>query len=785
MPFRGKTQRDQQAVRRFQRCLALVFVAQLLAPQRLSTACMPTDRGFHGYTFINMAILREQEREALAPLFMRFDKLYIDYFQTVKKAGEDENLDEWSARFCGLVKKEDLSFIIYQAPSSELRLLLTAAQSKTLPIPSNLRGNTFAEFVYEKKCTETLDYLLFAKDCEPHVVATDAWKAPPRDKEVMQQLIGEGRKKFRQTKSAYIRLRYAYQLVRLAHYAGQYEQVLNLCDDLLPKVDKQGSRWSESMVPWWIQGHKAGALRKLGHNVEAAYLFAQVFLHCPGKRNAAYQSFYIKDEEEWAACLRLCESDAERATLYAIRASAAESRALEDMQKIYEIDPLNSNLEVLLVQEVRKMERNLLGLGFNPKKEQNKRIFKTPKPYAGKYVIDLEKFVRKCRQEELVARPELWLMAEGYLEFLAGDYYAAERTFRLASEEVDDKMLKEQLTVFQMALKIAAFEKPDAEAEQYAYDLVMDNKLYKAYKGFPDFLQDKMAWLYLEYQQDGKAFLCEHPLSDLKPNPRTDLLEGLIAVALKPDQTPFERLLLKGDMASDLLDMKASLLLAKGDWEGAYEAYKRMLPGDWDNYGQHDPFLETFRDCVHCKPSSDSLGLSAFFNKGELIEKLIDLELRAKTDFDGAARHYYQLGLAAYNLSYFGYAWAAADHFRSGSTWANLHKGKEGVYDYWKYPFGNRENTDLSRALFYFEKSRLLANTPELAARACFQAARCEQKLFFQSALYRPEPLGNRIPQLPDQYLVNFSRLQSQYQETEFYKMIVKECKYFAVYSAK
>lgn len=771
--------------------MALFFLASaMVSLAQTANVCLPNDRSFHGYSFVNMDILRKQEQVALAPLFMRFDKLYGNYFETVQKANQDDNLAEWAKRFCGDVKVEDLSYIIYKAPASELDLLLTATQSKSLQVHPNLQGNTFAEFVFEKKCTETLEYLLFAKQCEPHVIANDRWQAPPRDKEAMQALIAVGKREFKRTKSAYIRLRYAYQIIRLAHYSGQYEQVLELCDDLLPKVDKLKAHWGESIMPWWIEGHRAGALLKLGRNVEASYAYAQIFERCPGRRASAYQSFLIKTDEEWAACLRLCQSDSERAMLYAIRAAGAESKALEEMQKIYEIDPKSQLLEGLLVQEIRKMERNLLGLEFNDEKGRNKRYHNLPKPYAGKYVIDLQRFTRKCREEGQVARPELWYLAEGYLEFLAGDYYAAEQTFRAVEPTLSDKALQEQLAIFQIALKIASFEKPSDEAEIYAYELITDNKRYLQYKSLPDFLQDKMAGLFLTNQQPGMAFLSQYPLSDLKPNPQMDLLDNLIATALKPDQNSFERLLLKDNPLYTLLDIKATLLMSTGQFEAAMETYKRMPTENWEDFGQFNPFRETFKDCISCYTKPDSMGLSSYYNKGELLTELLDLDYKSKGDLEGAARYFYQLGLASYNMSYYGFAWKAMDFFRSGSTWAKLHKAKEEegdsrVFEYWKFPFGNRENTGLGRALYFFEKARMLATTEELAAKAAFQAARCEQKIFFQSVQYKPEPCCNRIPRLPEQYLVNFSRLKEQYSGTLFYQQIIKECKYFAVYAAK
>lgn len=736
-----------------------------------------------------MDILRQQERDALAPLFLRFDQLYKDYFEMVEKVNQQDNLSEWYERYCAEVKREDLEYIIYKASVNELQLLLTSTHSKSLQIPPGLQDNTLAQFIFKKKCTENLEYLIYAKQCEPYVVATDKWQAAPRDKEAMQRLIAEGKRQFTKMHSHYMRLRYAYQIIRLAHYAGEYGQTLALYEELIPKIDKQNSRWGDSIIPWWIMGHRAGALRKLGDNVQASYLYSLIFQHCPSRRASALQSFFIKDDEEWQECFRLCRSDEERAALYTIRSSGAGSKALEDMEKIYQLTPLNRDLEVLLVQEIRKIERNLLGLEFNSRKAENKRYYKVPAPNIGKYVIDMQKFARKVRQEGKVERPELWRIAEGYLEFLAGDFYAAEKTFAEAGREVSDKVLKEQLQVFQMALKIAAFERLTPEVETFAFDLINNNKLYKTYRSFPNFLRDKMAWLYTQSQQEGLAFLCHRPLNALRPNPEIKLLDNLIATAMNASPSRFERMLLEGSPLNTLLDMKATLLMSRGEMEAAFEIYKRIPVGEWDNFNLFNPFQETFKDCIRCA-NQNSQGLSGYLNKGELLQELLNLEYKAKSDLDGAAQHYYKLGLAYYNMSYFGYSWKVMDYFRSGATWAQLHKPKysEGdsrVFEYRGFPYGNRENTGLGRALYFFEKARLLATTPELAAKAAFQAARCDQKIYFQSPEYQPEPCCNRIPRLAETSLVNFSRLKEQYRDTEFFKMIVKECKYLEVYVSK
>ncbi len=757
----------------------------MLAPVGISDACGPQPRGFHGYTFLNQQILTREEGETADLITGTFEQLYHTHFAQKDSLNINENLAEWQARFCGLVKEADLAFIIYKASITDLELLLTNTRSKSLQVPHRLQGNSFAEYIWENKCTETVGYLIFAKQCEPHVTAGDNWQTPKRDVEAMKVLMKDGQRQFKRTKSHYMKLRYAYQIIRLAHYAGLFSQALELYEKLVPKIDRYESGYEESIIPWWIEGHRAGALMGLGKRAEASYLYAKIFRYCSGRRLSAYQSFKIKTDGEWAECLKLCESDEERAMLYAIRASNPKSKAVEEMRAIYRLDPLNPELEGLLVQEIRKLERQLLGLKFNSKRAENKRRYNIPSKNAGVYVVDLQAFARKCREDGKVQRPDLWLIAEGYLEFLAGDFYAADKTFSLAARQVEDKLLKEQLEVFLLAMEIARFEKPTPNVEEVAYQIIKENKLYRRYPSFRDYLQDKMRWLYEQAGQDSKALLCHASLADLKPNPVPKMVDELIAVMLKSDQTNFERLLTEQFSTSDLLDMKAVYLMGEGQMEAALQAYNRIPATEWDKYGQYNPFIENFQDLVHIGAARDSLIKSASLNRGELIQTLIDLEFRAKAEPEKASTYYYKLGLAYYNMSYFGYEWRAMDYFRSGTTWANLQNDKRGVYSYWKYPIGNREVTDVSRAMLFFEKCRLMARTDRLKAKATFQAARCEQKLFFMSNQYRPMPCCNNIPQPPEEYLVNFSRLKEEYAETDFYEWIIEECRYFEVYAGR
>ena len=177
-------------------------------------------------------------------------------------------MEEWQDIFCDLVEIKDLKTVIYKSSLSELKVLRTSVQNKKYPLSPRLQKNSFARHLKDYKCQETIDYLVFAKLCEPYVIRSNDWEAPQRDTFAMQNLIDEGLDDFLKTKSNYIKLRYAYQLVRLAHYKKNYQQVLELYDYLIPKTDQ-----IESILNYWILGHKAGALKSLGNRVEAAYFF--------------------------------------------------------------------------------------------------------------------------------------------------------------------------------------------------------------------------------------------------------------------------------------------------------------------------------------------------------------------------------------------------------------------------------------------------------------------------------------------------------------------------------
>ena len=738
-----------------------------LIPNSVAHSCA-YDPGFQGYTFFDTKTINTNT--LYAPYFLGFSDFYQKKLNP-KKDQVDANLQEWRERFCNLVRLEDIRKVIYGSKLHQLITLQTAIKSKAIKISAPFNNNTFARHLKQNKCHETIEYLIFAKRCEPHATWVKSWKNKERNVKAMKQLIKKAKSKFSKSKSHYFKLRYAYQAIRLAHYAGNFQEALDLYDFFIPKKEND-----ESIIDYWILGHKAGALQALGKNVDAAYLYTQIFLNCPSKRTSAFRSFKIKTDEEWQHCMELCRNDEEKATMYTLRAGSRHSNLTEEMQSIYRIDPNNANLEILLVKEIQKLEKDFLGLDFNDKKYENKKRFGIPRKDAGQRLINLSKFVRTVNQEGKINNTDLWKVMEGYLELLASDFYAAEKTFNKVRKEIKDQRLKDQLKVFDLVLKINMIEEPDEEDEAEIAAIIKRNDEYESHTDFEDFLSDK---LHDTYKKDspGKAFLVQHDMRQLAMYPEMETLDDLLEICSKEEKSDFESLLCSNNgvsITNKLRDLKGTLFLSQGKPEAALAVFKQ-IPRTATEGKNFNPFREMINDCVDCEIKNDTF---VYYDKAGVLERIFELEFQGRSDFENSDLYFYDLGIAYYNMSYFGHSWKMMDNFRSGS----LTKGK-GMEHLTKY--GQQEMVSGEKAMEYFQKVLDLTKDEELKARTLFMAAKIEHNNYYLSKDYKRPPGRNMIPAAPDKYQSYFKQLKRESKQTEFYKEAIRECKYFRFYTKK
>ncbi len=759
------------------RCFIIInFI--FFIPLELSWSCGGYYEDFYtGYRFMSLDVI--QEKKGMTPYLLSFSEYHLSDTEA-RGSQRQANLEEWQIASCEDASLEDIEALIYTSTENQLSILKRACKNKQ-NVPKSWSDNYFVRQLFSNKCSDTFEYLHFAKQCEPYAIGGDTWEEGNDgiiDDQVVD-LIELGKRQLLRTKNHFLRQRYMYQIVRLAHYSNEFKMALELYDELDPKVDDVGG-----IIKWWLIGHKAGCLKRLGKNVEASYLFSKVFKNCPSKREQVFRSFYIKNDEEWKQCMLMCESDKERATLYALRATDWNAYVEEEMQNIYALDPSSPHLAPLLVREITSLEEIFLGADFRRSHYQEK-----PDEIAKKRLIKLLDFVTRTLQENKIKDIPLWTVAQGYLEYLSRDLYAANKTYEKAKDLVkNDPVLNDQLELFQLALDVHAYTKITPKIEKEIYRVIRSNKFFGSIESFPHFLFDRMSQLYKKQGDTGKGFLCNFSLEDLKLNPKLRYLNDLLLLAKKEKHNDFEEYLLKSklgeDYISELHELKGTYHLSRYELAEANRSFESVNPNRMDAQ-KFSPFLLPIMDCIHCEDPNDTTIL--YLNKKELTELLLDYEYRAKTDMDHADKYYYRLGSAFYNMSYYGHSYNLIDYYRSSGSWQDSpeehnDQDEEPNDDPYGHAFGNKEFTDVTHALFFFDKCKDLTKDNEMAARASFMAAKCELAKFYQDKDTKYNYWKNEIPKLPEKYRNYYDLLKNKYSGTEFYQEAISECKFFAYY---
>ncbi|MCP9234333.1 hypothetical protein [Lewinella sp. JB7] len=742
--------------------VVVCLVLGVLASGGLRGSCGPAPSSY-AYRFLNPRVVGYDTE--LAPFFLHFGEVYRDRLTQPANLQRTLNIAEWHERFCDQAEVGEIDAIVYDNNLNllqQLQRLLAEPEARLADLPPALQANGFARHLLEARCTEVLDYLLFAKRCEPFVTAAaDAFEQRTLNRPEMEALLEEGLEVFPRTESHYVRLRYAYQLIRLAHYLRAYDYVLELYDYLMPKIGAD-----PSLIYDWIEGHRAGALQSLGRIAESAYLFSRIFERSPSRRESAYLSFRIQTDEQWRQALLLCQNDHERAMLHVLRAHNGRAVVLEEMRDIYAYEPANRSLELLTMRELQDLERDLLGANFRAGRYQ-------PRPGAAERLIELQTFVNRVVDERKSNDPDFWLLARGVLEMLAGDYFFAEETFAKLGGRTENDTIRQQLAILGDVIDVLELSRVTDSTELRYYDLLTDPEMQAAYPDFRRLVNDKLEAAYRRNGRTAKADLLRYGFDAIRKNPSIDALRELERMADSLNRNRFDRALLRDRIgphaAADINHLIANDYVQRGQWKTAIEIYRRIPVDQLERYGRFAPFVRQLDDRVNFTPAADQ----ATYNKLQLLERLDELEEQADrtTNDTIAARNYFNIGLALYNLSYFSYNWRFADAFRSGTSAVRAAAARTPTrtFSHPSAPLGNQENFAMDQPRYYFERALRRAPDREAAALAAYYAAKTERNEHY--ALGRPG--GAR----PFSY---FRLLRDSYADTDFYDELIAECRTFA-----
>jgi hypothetical protein len=751
------------------------------------------------------------------------DSLYAGYFplaigDAVGLSSEDEfnwpedttkrfdrNIEEWGEYLAGRVPLQDIEEFVYDDRVEYLELLFDVMRQGDSTISTEIRGSLTAKEILRRGDTAMLRYLIYAKLCES-CAFTDPyyWKNEPATPADFAGLIARGRAEYSTCRSETLRLRYGYQLVRLAHYGGFHQEAIHLYDSMV--IPNPAS----SIVRYYTMLQRAGIQAKRQHRGEALYLLSQVFDHHADARWRALHDFNIDSSITWDTAYAMARTNHERSVLWMMRGLTEYTLDTKPIEEMVRLDPHDPRLDVMLLREVREVERRLYSdrvtksatfrhtMNWRPgaQFEDNDYLWM---PYWSdssdnqRYATRLAQLAERCADRRLIPNRALWYAVAGYMRIIDGDFNRAERNLDRANVLVEgNRKLDRQI----LALRLLA--------------QIRDNHHLSA--AVVSQQMEALKWID-QYQSDGRPYVPEIVLLGQKFLKQGDVVRAAGAFARGGDWTAVSAVIDFYATDKDLLrlqrilqqprrslldtmlfnsfpysplqivDLRATRMMRRGRFVDAVRL--------WDELDTSKPYLRTTTDTVtveaivaagefeavvdtllpHQLPS-DWKPVYRKFTRPAFAREIFRFQQLARQNPANAERYTFAIARAIFSTARWGYSDQLWDNWM---VWRLRYHFSPTRYPFNISPVSSRmvraRNTFLREygsnelARQYFDMVRRTTSNHELAARCAYEMDRARKDL---KTRYHPRPRR--------QDRTGYNLLRTRYRKTDFAEHILSNC---------
>ena len=599
-----------------------------------------------------------------------------------------------------------------------------------------------------------------------------SWDKPKKkiDKSRYNAAIARGEGLLKNEKSDFLRLRYVYNIIRLAHYSQQYEKALALYNRYVPALKN-----IKSSIQARIMSLKAGALMHLGKEAEASYLFARLFESSKTHRYLAYLNFHISTDESWQALMGMCKSPDEKALMYFIRALKPKANSLEELASIYQIAPNSKWFDVLLLRELEyiqfpievKYTPNNTSSMYTINKthliDELSRYALTQPPATRRmgYVFILQSLLQNVHRKDMF----LTAFAKIYIQFLSGKQIDADTLQGFKTQFQKDKRLN-LIKPFELMVYLDTLRYIDAKVEKEITTRLeairaLGLKDVVLQENFLTYVFVKIAPL---YQDKAKQYLCQNTAGFDGDDVDVDTVKEIQQLMLKKDKSFLETSMLRGVDAFleryTLDEVLGKIYLQNEQYDKAVKAFAkaRLKPL------KYNPFNASLNG-TNRTASKRKLTLLDFARKLQTIKK------QANTD----AMNAFLYATARYNMSWFGNSPMSVRFYRSTVSW----DVKDGSMD---------------KAIAYYQKALSLSSDRELNAKILYNLAKCElnvrlqtrKKVYgswnFAGYAYAKKQLAPDVAALKKEGYGEYYKAIEAYKDTAYFKEVIKQCKVYNAY---
>lgn len=760
---------------------ASVFILLNISP--VIRGCSPPPDYFEGYmTFMASNLAHD-------PLF---EKYYYDMSnhrspymidESIHQSQTDANLAEWQKYLGGGIPLDQLSELIYQMPVEKLaQIRQNGLKNKTMAT-----GNKALDSIAKPDRMPALDYLIYAKQCEPYVIVTSWWDVENEMQErrkpaEMQHMIELGLARVPLVKDSFLKLRYGYQIVRMAHFAGKPQDSLKYYQQLIDPVKVN------SVIAGWCLRLKIGALRKTGKVAESLVQSSLMFDQNPAMMDEAYNDFADPvpnpTDHLWSDCLRIAGNPHRQATLWMLSGLQEERIRLEPLAKMVELEPGSPRVEVMLMRLLNKIEREHLSSALffassDPEMQKKKEI-------ALKYVGELEGFVAGVDKMK-VHQPALWYATAAYLKILEGEHEQAReqisKAIALKTKNID---LEHQIQLLQNLNEITAAPRMTDLLENSTCDTLKWLDTVDGVKSNLENIRESfytlLARKYFSAGDLPKAYCCLSKagigVETLLENSAASDLDRMIAYLNKPGKTAFETIICANPKydADDIYSIKGTMFLKRRNYREALANFEKISANhwakvrkDWSDEGEYGKLRTSFeKACYNARTGLYQYPAKGFthYTKVDFARKVVQLLDEAEHHPEKADRCYFQIANGFFHTPF----WAYNENLGWSKYWEEMGYDESADFFGMILPKADPTIEDVSGkriiAQSYYVKAMNATKDPELAAQCCFMAQACQTQFSYYDAF---EEQGKAH----DCY---FALLYQKYRQTAFYKSVLREC---------
>jgi hypothetical protein len=710
---------------------------------------------------------------------------------------------EWQAYFNNAATPKDVETFVFTSPYEELKsLYYYIEKQKPFVAPAAFKNNGVTKYFIKTKNYEALGYLMYAKQIQEVTYDADGWSTPTKNPEKLAKLIKNGSQLYAAAKTEVIKLKYAYQVMRLQFYNTDNAAALNTYDTWVTPNPTQ------SVLKTLCVALQAGVYYRQGKTTQAALGYTKAFAANKVKTISNYLSFTwcVKNQDfKEAELLAACSNNAERANAKTLLALNSYYKNTNHIFDIFTLDPSNEKLQLLVIKQIQNFERNL----YQQPENENQILYTYLTDDVAKntelktLANNIEKVAKACTAD----KKGFYYNALAYTNYLQKNYTAANQNLQKAKSAALTTTLQDQWNLTNILVAInqqknidAAFEAkllpslkwlaqkitPVGKEVNYANQNLWDVFYVNLFK----------AVLAPMYQKQGdvvKYLLClGHPdkatqvydwrnvaIDALRNKYTAQQATATYNFLKQNNKSDFENFVTAKNTitANEITDYLGTAYLREADYDNAINWLQKESASV---VLAKNPFTDLLYDYTNELPTDAKLKTT----KLSFAKEMQRLKNLVKTDATNKDKYLYQLATGLYNITYYGYTSEIVTYYRSsvddnaygGLLFANATNYQKDYYH-------------CQTAYTNYKAAMDASNDKEFKARCLFMMAKCNQKTERRPSYSNYTNQPYEVYQKAEaNYYTNFMRnkhlveFKKQYSNTSFYQEAASSCTYLAYF---